>query len=273
MTEIITSPQNPAVKLAASLHQKKHRDETGLFLVEGIRAAEELLRASGWTMEFGLYTEAAMKQERAAKVIASASQRCRLIQVSEAVFGKAAETENPQGVMFVVKRREIALNDLLTINKRPLLVVLDSIQDPGNIGTLLRTADAAGADGVIITSGSADPFSGKAQRAGMGSIFHLPVVVEAVQDELLNRLAEHKISLIATALEADSMSYLDANYRQSTAVAFGNEGKGITIQLLTKAEKKVSIPIYGKAESLNVAAAAAVILFEAARQRSGRVFL
>lgn len=266
MTETVTSLQNSVVKLAAALQHKKRRDESGLFIVEGVRLCEELL-ASNWQIEFGLYTEAAARQERAARLIHEASSRYRMIQVSEAVFAKVAETEQPQGVLLIAEQAVVTLNQLLSGANR-LLVVVDGVQDPGNMGTLLRTADAAGADAVIVTEGSVDPFSGKVLRASMGSIFHLPLAVGISHADLMASFGQAKVRLFATALEAASC-YLEADFRGSLAVVFGNEGKGVSTELLAHADQKLFIPIYGQAESLNVAAAAAVILYEVARQRRG----
>lgn len=270
MSELVTSLQNPTVKLAVSLQQKKHRDETGLFLVEGVRLGEELI-AAGWEIEFGLFTDTAAKQERAGHLIDKANRCCRMLQVSEHVFAKAAETDSPQGILFAAKRSVVSLEQLIEM-KEPLLMVLDGIQDPGNMGTLLRTADSAGVDGIIVTAGSADPFNGKALRASMGSAFHLPVAVGVSQSDLLAVLQERNMPLLTTALDA-SVSYLAVDYRGAVAVAFGNEGNGIDARLLAEADKRLHIPIFGKAESLNVAAAAAVVLYEAARQRRGHGFL
>jgi len=266
MTETVTSLQNSAVKLAAALQQKKRREESGLFVVEGVRLCEELL-ASGWEIEFGLFTESAASQERAARLIQEAGRRCRMTQVSEAVLAKAAETEQPQGVLFAARQVVVPINQLLSA-KNQMFVIVDGVQDPGNLGTILRTADAAGADAVIVTAGSTDPFSGKALRASMGSIFHLPLAVGICHADLLTAFGQAKVRLFATALEAASC-YLEADFRGSLAVVFGNEGKGVSTELLAHADRNLFIPIYGQAESLNVAAAAAVILYEAARQRRG----
>ncbi len=264
MTGPITSLQNATVKLAAGLQQKKRRDDSGLFAVEGVRLCEELL-SSNWEIEFGLYTEAAENHERASRVIKAAAPRCPMTRVSEAVFAKAAETKQPQGVLLIARQAVVPLGRLLNDENR-LLVIIDGVQDPGNMGTLIRTADAAGADAVILTPGSADPFSGKALRAGMGSLFHLPLAIDISPAELIDACRQHRIRLCATALES-AACYLNTDLRGSLAVIFGNEGNGVSAELLAQADEKLYIPIYGQAESLNVTAAAAIILYEAARQR------
>lgn len=270
MTEVVTSLQNPVVKSAVALQQKKRRDESGLFVAEGVRLAEELIQAN-WEMEFGLFTGAALQHERSGRVIAEAASRCRMVQVSEPVFAKAAETEHPQGILIAARQRIMPLGQLLTA-KFPLLAVIDGVQDPGNLGTLVRTADAAGVDGIIVTQGAADPYSGKALRASMGSLFHLPLAIGAQRKEFSSALRQAGVRLFATALEGGS-SYLAADYEGALAIVFGNEGQGVSAELLASADKRLFIPIYGRAESLNVAAAAAVILYEAARQRRSGVSL
>lgn len=270
MTETVSSLQNPLVKQVVALQQKKRREQNGLFIVEGVRLSEELL-TSGWEIEFGFFTETAACQERAGRLIRAANQRCRMLQVSEMVLTKVAETDQPQGILFVVSQVTVPVRELVS-RDCPLLVVLDTIQDPGNMGALLRTADAVGADGVIVTEGSTDPFGGKALRASMGSVFHLPLVVGVSHTDLLAMLRTNGVRMVATALEGAS-SYLDANYTSALAIVFGNEGKGVSPILLENAEQKLNVPIYGKSESLNVTAAAAVILYEAARQRRAVVSL
>lgn len=270
MNETVTSLQNPLVKQAVALQQKKRRDEAGLFIVEGTRQAEELL-ASGWPIEFGLFTGAAARQERIYHLIQTARLRCQMTQVTDQVFAKAAETEQPQGILLAARQTVMPLTATLS-KEDALLVVLDGVQDPGNLGALLRVADAAGAGGVIVLEGSADPFGGKAVRASMGSLFHLPLTVGVNHEALLAELKAQQIRLVATALEGAD-SYLNVNLTGRLAVVFGNEGKGVSREILEAVKEKLHIPIYGQAESLNVATAAAVILYEAARQRQGCVSL
>ena len=147
----------------------------------------------------------------------------------------------------------------------PLLVVSDGIQDPGNLGTIIRTADAAGADGVVILPGTCDVYMQKTIRATAGSLFNIPVTHAAV-DELLDWLRAHKINLAVTASGAEK-SFFEADLNKPVAFVFGNEAQGVQEDLKRAADMVLSVPIYGKAESLNVAASAAVCLYEAVRQR------
>lgn len=266
MIEFITSPHNQLVKMVAALRQKKYRDELGLFTVEGVRLAEELA-AAGWPVETCLFTETAAADSRAAKILGVLGNRCRLVQVSDPLYAKITDTQEPQGIMLVAPKRQAAFGDILSSrSESPLIVVLDGIQDPGNAGTVIRTADAAGCSGIVMLKGCVDLYAGKTVRATMGSLFHLPVVENMAGDDLLTALATAGIPLIATALK-EATDYSAARLSGPVAIVFGNEGQGVSGELLARAAERIIIPIYGKAESLNVATAAAVTLYEAARQR------
>ncbi|HMM21168.1 MAG TPA: RNA methyltransferase [Selenomonadales bacterium] len=269
MTGPIASPQNQLIKTIASLKYKKHRDELGLFAVEGVRSAEELV-ASDWQTEVCLFTEAAASQARVRSLLTLlAEKHCRTVPVTDAVFNRITDTEKPQGIMLVARQRRWGLADLLSPSggASPLLVVLDGIQDPGNVGTVIRTADAAGATGVLLLKNCADPFSGKTVRSTMGSLFHLPIASDVSRDEFLSAIALQPVNLAVTSLEA-ATPYHQADLAGATAVVFGNEGQGVGPELIAAADCRLIIPLYGRAESLNVAVAAGVVLYEAARQRS-----
>jgi len=259
MLETITSNQNKMVKLAASLLQKKYRDESGLFLVEGIRLIEEAAK-SDWRIECCFVTQSALTKERVV------NKNIKLIQLSEVMLNKLTETEQPQGIVAIVQKKTHVITDALPVDTVPLIIMLDSIQDPGNIGALIRTADASGCTGIILTQGCADPFSGKTVRASMGSLFHLPIISGIQSVEALSILKQNNVSVLATSLAARNL-YYEANFKRPLAIVFGNEGSGVCEEVLQAADQLLYIPIMGKAESLNVAASAAVILFEATRQR------
>lgn len=266
MTEVLASLHNPLVKTAAALKERKYRDAQGLFIVEGIRLCEELA-ASGWQAELCFHTAAVRRNERAASVLqALAARRCRLVEVTEPVFAKLGDTRQPQGLLAVVRKKSAVLADIATRGETPPLVILDGIQDPGNAGTLIRTADAAGCRGVVFLKGCVDLYSPKVVRAAMGSLFHLPTAEGVGASELAAALAGAGITLTATAL-AEATPYWAADFTRPQAIVFGNEGQGVSVELLTAAANRIAIPLYGRAESLNVAASAAVILYEAARQR------
>ncbi|MBP2662865.1 MAG: aviRb [Firmicutes bacterium] len=268
MSEYISSVANKLIKEIASLKQRKYRDRQGLFLAEGVRLVEECANA-GWPVKMCIYTEDAARRERAQAVIERLSAAdCRMVVVSEDIYNKISDTEQPQGIMVILKKRQFSIEQmLLSTDKLPLLVVLDGIQDPGNVGTIIRTADAAGSAGVIALKGSADIYAGKTVRATMGSLFHLPVMEGLSAVELLQNLKQANIKLLATCLQQSDV-YYQANFNCPAAIILGNEGQGISPELINAADACLNIPLIGHAESLNVSVAAGVILYEAVRQRA-----
>lgn len=266
MSEIVTSPHNQLVKTAAALRRKKYREELGLFVVEGLRLAEEMI-AAGWPAEICIFTAAAAAKPRAARMLGHLeNKRCRLVEVSDAVYAKITDTQEPQGFMLIAPPRKAVVADILSRPAPALIAILDGVRDPGNAGTLIRTADAAGCSGVILLKGCVDLYAGKTIRATMGSLFHLPVVEGVSRRELISALAAAAIPIAAATLDG-AIAYTAADLAGPVAVVFGNEGEGVSGEIVACATARLAIPIYGKAESLNVAAAAAVILYEAARQR------
>jgi len=270
MMERISSRSNARVKWVRSLQQKKTRDESGVFVAEGIHLAQEVIKA-GLTVELAVVADAAVvsntggTNEAVEKILGHVEKRgAPLLSVSDEILAYMAETQSPQGIILVVKTP--ASVDITSRNfSGGLWLVLDEVQDPGNIGTLIRSADAAGAAGVILTDGCADPYGGKALRASMGSLFHLPVLSADAQ-EVVTACRRGSVRLL-TASGGGADVYCDVDWKRPTVLVLGNEGQGVGPVLSKQASGSVRIPIAGGAESLNVAAAGAVILFEAARQR------
>ena len=265
MRRQIVSPDNHYVKLAASLRQKKYREETALFVVEGLRFVKEAL-VSAWTLEYVVVDEDMVDDAKMRELLGSIEERgCPILSVPLKLYQKISDTENPQGILAVINQKVQSLEELPIGGSTSLWVILDSLQDPGNVGTIIRSADAAGAAGVILTQDCADPYAGKTTRATMGSIFHIPVVRASVE-QCLTFCAQRGLALYAAGAEA-AVSYSDVKLTEPCAVIFGNEGAGVRHEFKRHAKLTIKIPILGQAESLNVASAAAVILFEAARQR------
>lgn len=266
MSEIITSPHNPIIKLAASLKQKKRRDETGLFIAEGIRLVEEAA-GSDWNAHTLIVTDEISRSSRVQNIIVNLENKgCRILEVPFKIYERISDTDQPQGIMLLMEKRFSDFNTF-SYQAPPMFAILDCVQDPGNVGTLIRTADAAGCTAVIMTKGCADLFSGKTMRSSMGSVFHLPIYLEMSLLDIIKFVQNHGIKLIATSLESSDI-YYKADFTKAIALVFGNEGNGISRELLDSSECRLHIPIIGLAESLNVGAAAAVILFEAVRQRA-----
>ena len=269
MIQLLTSPDNQYVKLAASLRQKKYRDETGLFSVEGVRFAKEAVE-SGWKLQFALVSESAVASAAITELAHKLDMTgCPIFAVPAALYGKIGETDSPQGISLIVRQHCQTLAGINLSDANIPWIVLDSLQDPGNIGTMIRTADAAGAAGVILAGNCADVYAGKTARATMGSLFHLPVIKASVA-ECLNFFSRGNLPAYVAGAEA-ATDYTAVNLSGAFAVVFGNEGSGVGAEFRGQLTFAMRIPLLGRAESLNVASAAAVILFEAARQRQLRM--
>lgn len=262
VAEVISSLQNGMVKLATSLKQKKYRDKEGLFLAEGVRIVEDIVSVGG-EIQAVLY-DAELQNERIEVLLSSLDASVRRIAVTPEVYRKIQATEESQGIVAIVKQKKWTLADIA--GGCVHLAVLDRVQDPGNIGTIIRTSEAAGWDGVLVLRGSADIYSPKVVRSTMGTMLHLPVVRGLDENELMNFVRERAIRLYATSV-VESKTYDDCDFTQSAAVVFGNEGAGVSEALLASADERIHIPLYGRVESINVAAAAAVICFEGTRQK------
>ena len=278
MVERIDSLTNKKIKDTAALHNRRQRAKQGRFVAEGLRLGE-MAAASDWPLCYAFYTAELATQPRGAALLKQLMAKdCPCYETSPAAFAKAAATQSPQGILIVMEQRPVSLTDLAQVDKAcragvpdqetqaPFFVVLDGLQDPGNVGTIIRTADAAGATGMILTKGSVDIYDDKTVRATMGSLFHLPVVTGVSVAELIAFAHELDLQLFATALDAAAQPHFTCDFQRGTAIAFGNEGNGVSEALLAAAQK-VYIPMYGQAESLNAATSAAAILYEMVRQR------
>ncbi|RZT62575.1 TrmH family RNA methyltransferase [Microcella alkaliphila] len=261
---MIDNPRSPRVRAAAKLAKKNQRAETGLFLVEGpqavaeaIRFRPELVREIFVTPQARDRAGAVMRDARAAEV--------RVEIVTDAVLDAIADTVTPQGMVAVCETFPSSLKAIVASAPR-LVAVLEEVRDPGNAGTVIRVADAAGADAVILTGTSVDPFNPKAVRATTGSLFHVPVVVGVDLDEALDALRGAGIRVLAADISGDDLlaARSEGDLDGATAWLFGNEARGLTTEQLTRADRAVIVPIYGSAESLNLATAAAVCLYESA---------
>ena len=257
----LTGLQNPVVKAAAELKQKKYRTQNGLYLAEGLRTAEEAVAYKAVETLFYVATD----DDRTMRLLEDAAmQNIKLVCVNENVMKKIADTETPQGIIAVCKMRQPKLETLLAGGK--MLLVLDRVGDPGNIGTMLRTADAAGIGGLVLLKGCADIYAPKTVRSSMGSLFHIPVLSGVNEQEFVSAAKKAGYDLLVTCLDgADNLYKADLSGR--IAFVMGNEAGGVSETLLEKADKRVYIPMAGRAESLNVAMAAGIVMFEALRRK------
>lgn len=266
MKNIINSLQHGDVKLVKALTRRKERREHGLFVIEGLRFVEEALSACAPLVTV-YYTGQMQVSERGAQLIDKlVAQGVALQEVSLPVLEKMADTEQPQGVLATVRMLNPPLTLRPQMQPQPFLLICDKIQDPGNLGTIIRTADAAGVQAVFTTKGTVDVFNPKVLRSTMGSVFHVPIYTDMEPEEILNLLAEQKITPVGTALTARQWHF-DSDLRRPVALWLGSEANGIEERVAALLPEMVKIPMPGQAESLNVAVAAAVLLFEGVRQR------
>lgn len=265
MAEVVTSIHNKMIKTITSLKQKKYRDEHKLFIAEGIRLVEEAVK-SDWEIEVCVFTPEAVLNERTQQILQVLHhKRCQIVEVSEQVYHRLSDTEQPQGIMVVLRQKSYSSGALQ--QKKQLIAIMDQVQDPGNVGTIIRTADAVGCSAVIMTRGCADVYAAKTVRATMGSLFHVPVICGWDVSEIARILQDANVTMFSTTLDETSIEYFKADFNQSCAIIFGNEGNGVSTSLLEISKQRLHIPMLGKAESLNVAVSAAIILYEAIRQR------
>ncbi len=261
---LITSTANPRIRNAVAIRNRKKKEAEHLVMIEGPNLIGSALREAVRLQE--VFVTKAFAGDPTQRACIGGAQRsgAEIIEVGGHVMEKLASSETPQGIVALAEWRPLSLRDL-HLPGSPIIAVADGISDPGNLGTLIRTADAAGAAAVVLLEGSCDPLSQKALRASAGSIFHLPVIAEE-RGTFLGWLRDHGIRLIVTAADSDRTIF-DVRLIGSIAIAFGNEAHGVSPELRAAAGLSARIPLQGKAESLNVAASATVVLYEAVRQR------
>ncbi len=287
LPDVITSPQSKRIRAAVKLLRRNHRKQTGQFLVEGPQAVREALDRHGelgleartavldWVGENGAVVELFITEEAAERhpefVDAAKEHRIRWNFVTEEVLTELSTTVNSQGVVAVCAQLDVELTSVIGKDTQ-LIVVLSQVRDPGNAGTIIRLADAAGADAVVLTSSSVDVYNDKTVRSTAGSLFHIPVVTGVGLAEVTELARARGLQVLAADANPDAHdlhhpwdSGLDLSAR--TAWVFGNEAWGMRSSELELCDASVSVPIYGRAESLNLATAASVCIYESARNQ------
>lgn len=242
----IESSQNPKVKQWKKLLTKKERDKSGTFLVEGFHLVEEALKQRESVIEIIVSDKVGLppRWDSGATPVTT---------LTEEISNSLSDTEAPQGIYAVCRQVQMEVSDAKTY------LLIDAVQDPGNLGTMIRTADAAGIDAVVVGKGSVDVYNSKVLRSAQGSHFHLPIIRGDLH-EWVEKLHGKNISVYGTALEGAS-AYTDISTEETFALLVGNEGNGVNKELLAKTTANLYIPIYGKSESLNVAVATGILLY------------
>lgn len=265
MPDPITSLTNPRVKDLVRLRDRRHRDRSSTFLIEGFR---ELSRAhaAGTTIEtLYICPDLYLGSNEPALVGAIEATGTEVVELAEAPFRKASYRDRPEGLLAVARQFDTRL-EALELSDDPLILVVEAIEKPGNLGTMLRTADAAGCDAVIVCDPTTDPFNPNVVRASTGTLFIVPLAI-AGSTETLEFLSSRGILTVATTPDT-SLVYSDADLTGPVAIAIGTEQYGLSDTWLNGADISVRIPMAGQADSLNAAMAAGITLFEAVRQRA-----
>jgi RNA methyltransferase, TrmH family len=260
-TRLIQSRQNAWVKELRSGFARSAKTERGYIAIEGEHL---LLEALASRLELGAIFVKTGSQALLDRLSLPAT--VEILELPPEVFASAVDTEAPQGIAALVSPPEFTLDQIFATDKTPLVVVSASLQDPGNLGTLIRSAEALGATGFVLLPGTVSLYNQKTLRASAGSAFRLPVVAAKV-DEFFEALKDRKITT-AAAVAAGGSPAVECDFIQPTALILGNEGNGIPEEILQKVDMRVTIPTPGPVESLNAAVAGSILLYEASRQRA-----
>jgi TrmH family RNA methyltransferase len=260
MKEIIKSNTNRTIKYIKSLQIKKYRDEYGRFLIEGEKLLKEALEyKAGISLVLMSESYAATEKHKELEDIL-VSLNIPIYYADDRLFRETGETETPQGVIAVADKVQFILDDILT-KEELCLVLLDEVRDPGNAGTIIRTADACGIDAVLLSKGSVDLYNGKTIRSTMGSLFHIPVIQNVILEEVILKLKDKGVITIGADPHSKESCIDLPNYRKS-AIVIGNESLGLGKDVKASLDRNVKIPMPGNAESLNAGIAAAMLMYE-----------
>jgi RNA methyltransferase, TrmH family len=257
---VLENPRSPRVRAVAKLTKRSARTETGLFLLEGPQAVREALAYRPDTIVELFATHAGWEKHPDLRAAAAEHD----VDV-EYVLNAMADTVTPQGVVAVVQQTPTSVRDVFAASPR-LVAICEEVRDPGNLGTIIRAADAAGADAVVLTGRTVDPYNPKVVRATTGSLFHLPISVGGSLEDVVQRAHAAGLLVLAADVKGDDLLQARAGgvLAQPTAWLFGNEAHGLEESALELADHVLKLPIFGRAESLNLATAASVCLYESA---------
>jgi TrmH family RNA methyltransferase len=262
---------NAKIKYLRKLSRRQFRQKENRFFIEGVRFVEELLQ-SAWPVDGLFYTAKLLENERGNILLNRAQLKSiSCYQITEDTLKEVAATDNSQGVLAQLAMPRHQLVDIVRNSTSPLVVLVDGVQDPGNLGTIIRTADALAVSGVILLKGTVDLYNPKTLRSTMGSIFHLPVIALADTEEVIDFLQANQIKLVVGDPHAN-VRVNEIDFNQPVAIVVGNEANGPGQLTLSRAEIRTTIPMLGNAESLNAGVACSIMLYEAIRQRGFKVY-
>lgn len=265
--EVITSSANQRVKEMVRLHKADERKKQNRIIIEGLREITMAVERGIIPDQLFIVPEIA-DRKKIFNLTQKLNGKAKLIEITKNVFSKMAYRENSDGVIVSAIPKYSSLDDL-KLSKEPLIIVMECVEKPGNLGAVLRTADAAGADAVIVCDERTDIYNPNIIRSSLGTVFTNQVVTCA-SEEVIEWLKNKNIKMYATALGSQKV-YTDIDFTKSCAIVFGSEAKGLSDVWLKNADEKILIPMKGKADSLNVSASAAIVAYEAVRQRNAIV--
>ncbi|MGB5461358.1 MAG: RNA methyltransferase [Eudoraea sp.] len=261
----ISSLQNPLVKKVLLLKEKsRERRNSGLFVLEGQREFE-LACKGGYTIQSVFFCPNIISEQKVRQIIDRLEKFPELIEVSQEIYQKIAYRESTEGIVAIACSKNHHLNDISFRNKNPLILIAEAPEKPGNVGALLRTADAAKLDAVIIVNSNGDLYNPNVIRASVGCLFTVNIATGNTQ-EVINFLHKNKIAIYSAALSA-SCNYTEVDYKKACAIVVGTEATGLSSEWLKKSDQNVVIPMQGEIDSMNVSVSAAILIFEAKRQR------
>ncbi len=262
--QVITSKDNEIIKSIKKLKDKKFREQEHKYIIEGIKLIEEAVKESAKINTVVVCEDCVKNEEIDSKLLYEVA-KYNCIYVSERIFSLLTDVKNPQGILAVIEKE--AQSELIDYNE-DLIVVLDKVQDPGNLGTILRTVDSIGLKQIIVAEGSGDIFNPKVVRSTMGAIFRVKVKISQDIQKTIAEIKKHKFKVISTSLATDKSIY-DLKYEKS-AIIIGNEANGVSKELQDASDELVKIPMLGNTESLNASVATGIVLYEYVRQKLGK---
>ncbi|MDS0527493.1 RNA methyltransferase [Clostridium sp. SHJSY1] len=254
----IESKENSLYKDTKKLKDRKGRNKSSKYIIEGFRLIQEAFKAN-ILVEYIFFSG---DEDKVNEYLGEYVKKTKLYKLSENLLNELCSTEKPQGIVAIVGMKKLDINF-----EGGFYLLCDKVQDPGNLGTIIRTAHAAGVDGIILTKGTVDIYNDKTIRSTMGSLFHIPIIHDDENYNVTKNLIEREFSLLATSLEGDK-DFFKEDLTGKIIISVGNEGNGVSEEIYNLSDKKVKIPMPGGAESLNVAIATSIILYEKVRQNS-----
>ena len=257
----ITSKENRLIKHIIKLKEKKYRKEYNEYIIEGVKIVQEAIQENAKIKQI-IISEYAINTDLLQNHLKEELQKIDYIQVPQNIFKLISEVEKPQGVLAVIEKERI--NENIDLNQ-DIILALDDLQDPGNLGTIIRTLDSVGLKQILISKGTTDPYNPKVIRSTMGAIFRVKIIECEDLKETLKKLQENNFKVMVTDLNTDKSMY-DIKL-QKNVIVVGNEANGVSEEIKNLADTKVIIPMFGKTESLNASVATGVILYEYVRQK------